>query len=53
MIDNLAAHTAAGVRGAIEARGATLRYLPKYSPEDSDRLDRGADGRRRADGSAS
>jgi transposase len=33
MIDNLPAHKAAGVREAIEARGATLRYLPKYSPE--------------------
>ena len=30
MIDNLPAHKAAGVREAIEARGATLRYLPKY-----------------------
>jgi hypothetical protein len=28
VIDNLPAHTAAGVRGAIEVRGATLRYLP-------------------------
>jgi transposase len=33
MIDNLPAHNAAGVREAIEARGATLRYLPKYSPD--------------------
>jgi transposase len=33
MIDNLPAHKAAGVRQAIEARGATLRYLPKYSPD--------------------
>jgi transposase len=33
MIDNLPAHKAAGVRKAIEARGATLRYLPKYSPD--------------------
>jgi transposase len=33
MIDNLPAHRAAGVREAIEARGATLRYLPKYSPD--------------------
>jgi transposase len=32
-IDNLPAHKAAGVREAIEARGATLRYLPKYSPD--------------------
>ena len=33
MIDDLPAHKAAGVREAIEARGATLRYLPKYSPD--------------------
>ena len=33
MIDNLPAHKAVGVRGAIEARGAALRYLPKYSPD--------------------
>ena len=33
MIDNLAAHKAPGIRAAIEARGATLRYLPQYSPD--------------------
>jgi transposase len=33
IIDNLPAHKATGVREAIEARGATLRYLPKYSPD--------------------
>ena len=33
MMDNLPAHKAAGVREAVEARGATLRYLPKYSPD--------------------
>ena len=33
MIDNLPAHKAAGVREAIEARGAMLRYLPEYSPD--------------------
>ena len=33
MIDNLPAHKAAGVREAIEARGAKLPYLPKYSPD--------------------
>jgi len=33
IIDNLPAHKVAGVREAIEARGATLRYLPKYSPD--------------------
>jgi transposase len=27
------AHKAAGIREAIEARGATLRYLPQYSPD--------------------
>jgi transposase len=33
VIDNLPAHKAAGIREAIEARGATLRYLPQYSPD--------------------
>ena len=33
VMDNLQAHKAPGVREAIEARGATLRYLPKYSPD--------------------
>ena len=33
VMDNLQAHKAPGVRKAIEARGATLRYLPKYSPD--------------------
>lgn len=33
MIDNLPAHKTAGIREAIEARGAALRYLPKYSPD--------------------
>ena len=32
VIDNLPAHKAAGIREAIEAHGATLRYLPQYSP---------------------
>jgi hypothetical protein len=27
------AHKATGIREAIEARGATLRYLPQYSPD--------------------
>jgi hypothetical protein len=31
--DNLATHKVAGVVDAIEAAGATLRYLPQYSPE--------------------
>jgi transposase len=33
VIDNLPAHKVPGVREAIEARGATLRYLPQYSPD--------------------
>ena len=33
IMDNLSAHKVPGVREAIEARGATLRYLPKYSPD--------------------
>jgi transposase len=33
MIDNLPAHKAAAIREAIEARGSTLRFLPKYSPD--------------------
>jgi transposase len=31
--DNFAAHRVAGVREAIEAAGATYRFLPKYSPD--------------------
>ena len=33
VIDNFAAHKVPGVREAIEKAGATLRYLPKYSPD--------------------
>lgn len=33
VMDRLPAHKVAGVREAIEARGATLRYLPQYSPD--------------------
>jgi transposase len=33
IMDNLASHKVAGVREAIEARGATLVYLPPYSPD--------------------
>jgi transposase len=33
VMDNLPAHKVAGVRHAIEARGATLLYLPPYSPD--------------------
>jgi len=32
-MDNLSSHKAAGVREAIEATGATLVYLPPYSPD--------------------
>jgi transposase len=31
--DNLASHKVAGVRDAIEARGASLLFLPPYSPD--------------------
>jgi transposase len=31
--DNVATHKVAGVAEAIETAGATLRYLPKYSPD--------------------
>ena len=33
IMDNLPAHKVAGVRQAIEAAGATLLYLPPYSPD--------------------
>ncbi len=33
IMDNLASHKVAGVREAIEARGAMLVYLPPYSPD--------------------
>ena len=33
IMDNLASHKVAGVRQAIERAGATLRYLPAYSPD--------------------
>ena len=33
IMDNLRAHKVAGVREAIEAAGATLLYLPPYSPD--------------------
>ena len=33
VMDNLPAHKVAGVREAIERAGATLRYLPAYSPD--------------------
>jgi transposase len=33
VMDNLGSHKGAGVRVAIEAAGATLLYLPPYSPD--------------------
>jgi transposase len=33
VMDNLPSHKVAGVREAIEARGAELLYLPPYSPD--------------------
>jgi transposase len=33
IMDNLASHKVAGVREAIEGRGARLVYLPPYSPD--------------------
>jgi transposase len=33
VMDNLPAHKVAGVREAIERAGASLRYLPAYSPD--------------------
>ena len=33
VMDNLSSHKVAGVREAIEATGAELRYLPPYSPD--------------------
>lgn len=33
VMDNLPAHKVNGVRSAIEAAGAELRYLPPYSPD--------------------
>jgi transposase len=33
MMDSLPVHRVAGVQETIEAAGATLRYLPKYSPD--------------------
>lgn len=33
VMDNLGSHKVVGVREAIQARGATLLYLPPYSPD--------------------
>jgi transposase len=33
LADNLSSHKVAGVREAIEARGASIKFLPAYSPD--------------------
>ena len=33
IMDNLGSHKGAGVQAAVEAAGASLRYLPPYSPD--------------------
>jgi transposase len=33
ILDNLGSHKVAGVRQAVQAAGATLLYLPPYSPD--------------------
>ena len=33
VMDNLPAHKAAGIKEVVESAGATLRMLPKYSPD--------------------
>ena len=33
VMDNLSSHKGVGVRAAVEAAGATLLYLPPYSPD--------------------
>jgi transposase len=33
ILDNLSSHKVAGVREAVEARGAQVLYLPPYSPD--------------------
>jgi transposase len=33
VMDNLASHKVKGVKEAIEQAGATVRYLPAYSPD--------------------
>ena len=33
VMDNLSSHKVQGVRHVVEAAGATLRYLPAYSPD--------------------
>ena len=53
VMDNLPSHKVAGVREAIEAAGATLRYLPPYSPDPSGQCpEADRDGLRQAQGPA-
>jgi transposase len=33
VMDNLSAHKVAGIQTAIERAGATVKYLPPYSPD--------------------
>jgi transposase len=33
LIDNLGSHKSPKIRKAIEAKGAALRFLPRYSPD--------------------
>jgi transposase len=33
VLDNLSSHKVAGIKEAIEGRGANLLYLPPYSPD--------------------
>jgi transposase len=33
VLDNLSSHKAVGIQAAIEARGATVLFLPPYSPD--------------------
>lgn len=33
VMDNLSSHKVAGIAAAIEASGASIRYLPPYSPD--------------------
>ena len=48
IMDNLAAHKVAGIREAIEARGAELRYLPPYWHPTSTRSSRPSPNSRRS-----
>lgn len=48
VMDNLAAHKVDGIRSTIEACGATLMYLPAYSPDYSLPSSRAGPNSRRA-----